>query len=130
MLVAAVVSLVLAGCSTNSGPKSYADQTLTDNYIDACLEANPATKDLPDTTTFCQCTYKAVQTALTFDEFKALDKQLREALADRETAPKNATDIAAINQKYAGAVDGCRTSGPAAPASNTTTTVATTTTTK
>ncbi len=122
---------MLAGCSTNSGPKNYDDATLTANYLDACKEANPTTKDLPDTTTFCECTYKAIQTALTFDEFKALDKQLRDALADKDTAPKNEADIAKVDSRYAAAVDSCRTSGPAAPASNaSTTTLATTTTTR
>jgi hypothetical protein len=125
--VAAVFALVLAGCSTNNGPKDYNDAVKA-NFTNSCNEANPAKKDVPDANTFCQCTYEAIKAGFTFDEFKALDTKLRDALANKDTAPKNADDIANLDTRYATAVKSCVTTGPSAPATSSTTTVATTTT--
>jgi hypothetical protein len=131
-LFAALFPLVLTACSTNSGPKSYDDKNgaVKTNFVNSCNDANPDKKDIADAQTFCECTYEAIKTSFTFDEFKALDEKLRNALDNKDTAPKNADDIANLDTRYATAVKSCVTTGPSAPATNPTTTVATTTTTK
>ena len=120
-------ALVLTACSVNNEPKDY-NAAVESNFIEACNKANPDKKDISDAVQFCHCTYDAVKSAYTFAQFKSLDSKLRDALANKDTAPKNADDIAKLDSGYATAVNGCKTAGPAAPASNTTTTVATTTT--
>lgn len=127
-VVGTVFAIVLTSCSTNNGPKDFND-AVKENYTNSCKEANPDKKDIADAATFCGCTYEAIKTSFTFDEFKALDSKLRDVLEKKDTAPKNQADIAKIDARYATAVEACRTAGPAAPASNaSTTTVATTTT--
>ncbi len=121
---------MVTGCSTNSGPKSFDDAALIKNVNDACTQANPEKKDVPDAVQFCDCVYAKIRTTYTFDEFKVLDSKLKEAFADEKTAPKSSADLALIDTRYVGVVDSCRTSGPAAPAAATTTTIAATTTSK
>jgi hypothetical protein len=128
-VVGAVFALVLTSCSTNNGPKDYND-AVKDNYTNSCKEANPDKKDITDAATFCGCTYEAIKTSFSFDEFKALDAKLRDALDKKDTAPKNEADIAKLDARYATAVEACRTAGPSAPASNASTTTVATTTTK
>ena len=126
LFVSALV-LVLAGCSTNSGPKSFDDLALIKNVNDACTQANPEKKDVPDAVRFCDCVYAKIRTTYTFDEFKVLDSKLKDAFADEKTAPKSSADLAQIDTRYVGVVDSCRTSGPAAPVAATTTTTTTAT---
>jgi hypothetical protein len=125
-LFVAVFALVLTACSVNNEPKDYNDAVQA-NFITACKDANPDKKDVPDAAQFCQCTYDAIKSSYKFAEFKALDSKLRDALANKDTAPKNADDIAKLDPGYATAVGGCKTAGPSAPASATTTAVVTTT---
>ena len=125
-LFVAVFALVLTACSVNNEPKDY-NAAVEDNFIVACNNANPDKKDVPDATQFCRCTYDAIKSTYSFDQFKALDSKLRDALANKDTAPKNADDIAKLDPGYATAVGGCKTAGPSAPASATTTAVVTTT---
>lgn len=131
MLVVAAFALVLTGCSTNHGPKSFDDQTVVDNFLTSCKTSNPEKKDVTDATQFCDCVWAKVKTTYTFDEFKTLDSKLREALGNDKTAPKSAADLNAVDSRYVGVVESCRTTGPVIPSSNaSTTTLATTTTAK
>lgn len=131
VLVAAAFVLLLAGCSTNHGPKSFDDAKVTDNFLTSCRTSNPEKKDVTDPVSFCDCVWTSIKKTYTFDEFKTLDEKLRTALEKDETAPKNADDLNKIDTRYVGVVNGCKASGPSAPASNaSTTTVATTTTAK
>jgi hypothetical protein len=125
-LLAAAFALVLTACTTNSGPKDY-NALVEKNFTESCTNANQEKKDVPDATQFCGCVYTAMKSSFAFEEFKTLDTKLRDALEDDKTAPKNADDISRIDARYAGVVNGCRTSGPAAPSSNSTTVVTTTT---
>ena len=115
LLVVAAGAVVLTGCSTNHGPKSFDDATLISNYLESCKTANPDKKDIADAVTFCECTYNAIKEEFTFDEFKTLDEKLRDALADEKTAPKNENDLKSIDSRYVDVVAGCRTSGPSTP---------------
>jgi hypothetical protein len=130
-LVAAAFGLLLAGCSTNHGPKNFDDAKVTENFLTSCKTSNPEKKDVADAQSFCDCVWTKVKETYTFDEFKTLDQKLRDALAKEETAPKTADDLNKIDTRYVGVVNLCRTTGPTAPSSNaSTTTVATTTTAK
>jgi hypothetical protein len=111
LLAVAAGALLLAGCSTSHEPKDY-NADVERNFLEACTTANEGKKDMPDATTFCGCVWKAVRDAFEYDEFKTLDRTLRERVGD-ENAPQNAADIEAINAEYVDLVDGCRTAGPA-----------------
>jgi hypothetical protein len=127
LLAVAACALVLAGCSTNHGPKDFTAPEVEANFTKSCTEANLEKKDVPDATQFCGCVYTAITQTFTFAEFKTLDSSLRDALGNDKTAPKNADDVSKIDARYVGLVNGCKTSGPQAPSTNSTTTVTTTT---
>jgi hypothetical protein len=129
LLVVGAFALVVAGCSSNHGPKSFDDEIVQTNFLSSCKESNPAKKDVPDAVQFCDCVWTKVKETYTFDEFKTLDGKLRDAVAKADTAPKTPADLTKIDTRYVGVVQSCVASGPSAPGgSAATTTVATTTT--
>ncbi len=112
LLAVAAAALVLSGCSTSFEPKDY-NADVERNFLDACTTANQNTKGLADATQFCECVWTAVRENFSYDEFKSLDKTIRERVGDENNRPQNAKDIEAINSEYVKLVDGCRTAGPA-----------------
>jgi hypothetical protein len=112
LLAVAAAALVLAGCSASHEPKDYND-AMEQNFLDSCTTANGNTKGMADAASFCECVWTAVRENFTYDEFKTLDKTIRERVGDENNRPQNAKDIEAINSEYVKLVEGCRTAGPA-----------------
>lgn len=75
----ALIALVAAACTSEGLPNSYADQDgrAERQFVAAC-EASLADTDEPNAPEFCQCAFYTVASDLSFDEFLALDKRLKD----------------------------------------------------
>lgn len=96
------LALVVAGCSESNDPETWEDAEAQDgfpvrtNFLDACTEANAGEQGLSEdeAPAFCECAFTELREQLTFEEFDALDDDLR---ADNETVPTTLQTV----------VDGC-----------------------
>lgn len=90
LIVGAVaLALLVAGCGSSSDPESWDEaEARTDdegsfpverNFNESCREANSGEAGFDQTAAraYCRCAFMELRESLTFDEFAALDKDLR-----------------------------------------------------
>ena len=101
-VLAAAVVLVVAGCGTSADPETWdeaeqdrryldaefsgdegvvalpADSAVEHNFLQSCMEANTRTLTLVEARVVCTCSFDGLRDSLTLDQFKSLDKALRE----------------------------------------------------
>ena len=109
VLTAVVISLavLLAGCAEGNDPDTWETAEAQEgypvkvNFIDACEKANAEADGMSasQAVSFCECAFVEVRESLTFEEFKALDDELR---ADAESP---------VPQSFEDLVSGCRSGG-------------------
>lgn len=101
VLTVVVLSLavLLAGCAQGNDPDTWETAEAQDgfpvrsNFIDACEKANTEADGMSasEATSFCECAFGEVRESLSFEEFKALDDDLR---ADPESdVPRSFEDL-------------------------------------
>ena len=80
----AVAGMLLVGCASSGTPVSWGDQADENgrglaerNFLDACIESNGALSE-SRATTMCECVLAEVQGSATWDDYKKLEKNLRE----------------------------------------------------
>ena len=80
----AVAGMLLVGCASSGTPVGWDDQAdetgrglAERNFVDACIESNG---DLSESraTLMCECVLAEVQGSATWDDYKKLDKHLKE----------------------------------------------------
>ena len=117
-----VGALLLAGCSTSLGPKTYTTE-VRDNYQENCIEGSSQRLSAAEAATYCECTYKQISENIDFDLFKDFEEYLREHVGDDVDS---ADDL--DNTKYKPIIDvfeGCSPQGPSAATPTTTPTTST-----
>ena len=111
-------AILLAGCATNLGPKSYTTE-VRDNYQENCIAGSTQKLSPADATAYCECTYRGLEQNIDFDHFKDFETYLRQHVGDDVNSSADLTN----NVKYSDIVDvleGCVSQGPSAPANSTT----------
>ena len=80
----AVAGMLLVGCASSGNPVGWDDQADENgrglaerNFLDACIESNGALSE-SRATTMCECVLAEVQGSATWDDYKKLEKNLRE----------------------------------------------------
>ena len=118
LLALFAAAVLLAGCSTNLGPKNYTTE-VRDNYQENCIEGSTQKLSASDAAAYCECTYKGLENNIDFDDFKDFEAYLRQHVGD----DVNTAEDLEKNVKYAPIVSvlqGCVSQGPAAPAASAT----------
>jgi hypothetical protein len=87
--------LLLAGCAAPGQVKAYNEQ-VEENFVSKCVEANDAKGPNPEST--CKCWYTKITEQYSFDEFKRLDADLKQAVEDEKI--KSSADLKAQFPKY------------------------------
>lgn len=92
-VLAISLMLVVAGCGTSADPESWeeaeeddrfvteefgAKSAVEHNYMEACMEANTQNLTEAEARVLCGCSFEGLRTQLTLEEFRSLDKALRE----------------------------------------------------
>ena len=101
-VLAAVVVLVVAGCGTSADPDTWdeaeqderfldaefrgeegvvalpAESAVEHNFLQSCMEANTLTLTLVEAKVACTCSFDGLRRAFDLQDFKSLDKALRE----------------------------------------------------
>ena len=90
-VLAAAAVLVVAGCGTSADPDTWAeaeederyvsegfDSAVEKNFIDSCELANTRNLTEGEARVLCRCSFDGLRDSLTLDQFKSLDKALRE----------------------------------------------------
>ena len=90
-VLAAAVVLVVAGCGTSADPDTWeeaeqderyasegADSAVEKNFIDSCELANSGNLTEVEARVLCRCSFDGLRNSLTLDQFKSLDRALRE----------------------------------------------------
>ena len=90
VLVTAVV-LVVAGCGNSADPDTWDeaeqddrfasegfDSAVEKNFMDSCQLANSENLTEPQARVLCGCSFDGLRARMTLDEFKSLDRALRE----------------------------------------------------
>ena len=121
VLVLLTAVLVLAGCSQNLGPKTYTDEVKS-NYHENCVKGSTEKMGATEATKYCDCTYDAFVSGISFDKFTSFESYLRSHVGDDI---KTATDLKAKYPEIFALLNGCVVQGPA-PASASTTIPSTT----
>ena len=120
LLVLFVAAILLAGCATNLGPKSYTTE-VRDNYMENCIAGSTGGLGATGAATYCECTYNELQKSIDFDHFKDFEAYLREHVGDDVNTREDLEKQGGV--KYADIIrvlDGCVTQGPTAPTASTT----------
>ena len=108
VLVLLTAVLVLAGCSQNLGPKTYTDEVET-NYRENCVKGATANLTAAGAATYCECTYNAFVTKISFDKFKDFESYLRDNVGDEV---KTANDLKLKYPEILDLLNGCVVAGP------------------
>ena len=90
-VLAAAVVLVVAGCGTSADPDTWAeaeederyvsegyDSAVEKNFVDSCRLANSRNLTEGEALVLCRCSFDGLRERLTLEEFRSLDKALRE----------------------------------------------------
>ena len=116
-VLAAAVVLVVAGCGTSADPdtwdeaeedarfvemelesapgvKSESKSAVEHNFMESCIEANSGNLIEGEALVLCRCSFNGLRGQLTLQEFKSLDKELRESPnpSDLEDEPEDLWD--------------------------------------
>ena len=116
-VLAAAVVLVVAGCGTSADPdtwdeaeedarfvemelesapgvKSESKSAVEHNFMESCMEANSRDLIEGEALVLCRCSFNGLRGQLTLQEFKSLDKELRESPnpSDLEDEPEDFWD--------------------------------------
>ena len=116
-VLAAAVVLVVAGCGTSADPdtwdeaeedarfvemelesapgvKSESKSAVEHNFMESCMEANSRNLTERVALVLCRCSFDGLRGQLTLQEFKSLDKELRESPnpSDLEDEPEDFWD--------------------------------------
>ena len=119
LLVLFAAAILLAGCATNLGPKTYTSE-VRDNYMENCIAGSTDGLGASGAATYCECTFSELQKSIGFDHFKDFEAYLRENVGD---AINTRDDLVKQGVKYADIIrvlDGCVTQGPSPPSPSTT----------
>lgn len=110
--------VVLAGCSTPGKVKDYND-TVAANFIDKCVEANDAKDTEAAARERCTCWYDKIKAKYSFEDFKRLDNNLKDAVDDGTL--ENSADLERNFKDYYDLVTSpdCNKAGPSAPTTTT-----------
>ena len=80
----AVAGMLLVGCASSGTPVSWGDQADENgrglaerNFLNACIESNGALSE-SRATTMCECILAEVRGSATWDDYKKLEKNLKE----------------------------------------------------
>ena len=108
--LAAAVVLVVAGCGTSADPDTWdeaerdarfvdddqypAKSAVEYNFMLSCVEANNRNLTEPESRVLCRCSFDGLRGQLTLQQFKSLDKELRESPnpSDLEDEPEDSWD--------------------------------------
>ncbi len=92
LLIAAVV-LVVAGCGNSADPDTWdeaeqderfldqefrAESAVEHNFMASCMEANTANLTEAEARVLCGCSFDGLRSQLTLEEFRSLDRALRD----------------------------------------------------
>ena len=92
-VLAAAVVLVLAGCGNSADPETWTEAEEDDRFVDAeysaesavehnfmesCIQANTGNLNEAQARVLCSCSFDGLRAQLTLEEFRSLDKALRE----------------------------------------------------
>ena len=92
-VLAAAVVLVLAGCGNSADPETWTEAEEDDRFVDAeysaesavehnfmesCIQANTGNLTEAQARVLCSCSFDGLRAQLTLEEFRSLDKALRE----------------------------------------------------
>ena len=92
-LLAAAVVLVVAGCGNSADPDTWDEAEQDDRFVDgefgaesavehnflvSCMEANTENLTEAEARVLCGCSFDGLRQSLTLQDFKSLDKALRE----------------------------------------------------
>ena len=106
-VLAAAVVLVVAGCGTSADPDTWDEaeederfvsegyaSAVEKNFIDSCQLANNRNLTEAESRVLCRCSFDGLRGPLTLQEFKSLDKELRESPnpSDLEDEPEDLWD--------------------------------------
>ncbi len=108
-VLAAAVVLVLAGCGNSADPETWTEAEEDDRFVDAeysaesavehnfmesCIQANTGNLTEAQARVLCSCSFDGLRAQLTLEEFRSLDKALRETPnpSDLDDAPEDLWD--------------------------------------
>ena len=85
-LAVAALAVAVSGCGNSADPDNWSEAEETgavrENFMESCLLANEETAgsqlNPASVQAFCQCTFQRLRDTLEFDEFKELDRALRD----------------------------------------------------
>ena len=92
-VLASAVVLVVAGCGSSADPETWdeaeqderfldqefgAESAVEHNFMASCMEANTENLTEAEARLLCGCSFDGLRQSLTLQEFRSLDKALRE----------------------------------------------------
>lgn len=96
LAVLALGGLLLAGCGGSGEPEEY-NATVEENYVKGCeISIDESNPQISDAIAVCQCAYEKIVRGVDFEDFKALDDDLREDIEALSDIPDSDSTIGDI----------------------------------